>query len=149
MVVLIVWKLELLKIFLKLTSKREFVATLLEYNYFDYFFQVLFVNVTVWVLLWLLTLFSALDISVNTTHPEILRLSKLHCESKINWRGHEIFLEKVTGPWNIQLYDLLGYKMFFEKSLKPSAPLPPPTEAYLEIMDWRGGQVQIGTFFVS
>ena len=45
--------------------------------------------------------FSAFNISVNTTHPEILRYSRLICETKINWRGHEIFFK-----------ELLGYEMF-------------------------------------
>ena len=56
----------------KLNSRREVVTALLEYNWFNYLFQVLFVNVTVWILLKILTLFRALNISVNTTHPEIL-----------------------------------------------------------------------------
>ena len=74
---------------------------MLEYSRFNYCFQVLFVNVTVWILLWILTLLSALNISVNITHPEILRQSRLKWETEINWRGHEISFEKVTGPWNI------------------------------------------------
>ena len=74
---------------------------MLEYSRFNYCFQVLFMNVTVWILLWILTLLSALNISVNITHPEILRQSRVKWETEINWRGHEIFFEKVTGPWNI------------------------------------------------
>ena len=37
------------------------------------------------------------------------------------------FLKKITGPWNIQVYGLLGYKNLFKKFVKPSAlaPLPP------------------------
>ena len=72
MVVLIIWKLEWLKALLKLTSKKHVNTALLEYSCFDYFLQVLFVNVTVWILFWILTLFSALNISVNTTYIEIL-----------------------------------------------------------------------------
>ena len=51
----------------ELTSNREIVTALLEYICFDYCFPVLFVNVTGWIL----TLLSALNISVNITHPEI------------------------------------------------------------------------------
>ena len=36
-----------MKIIFKLTFKREVVTSLIEENYFDYFFQVLFVNTTV------------------------------------------------------------------------------------------------------
>ena len=96
----------------KLTSKREIVTTLLENNCFDYFFQVLFVNVTVWILFWLLTLFSTLDFSVNTTHPKILRQSRLKMKLKF-------FFEKITGPWIIQLYDPMGYKIFLENFQNP------------------------------
>ena len=58
---MIIWKLEWLKVLFKITTKREVDTALLDYNFFDYFFQVLFVNVTVSILLsiLLLTLFSA------------------------------------------------------------------------------------------
>ena len=79
----IIWKLKWLKILFKLTSKREVVTALLEYNCLDYFFQVLFVNVTVWVLLWILTLFSALNISVNTTHIEYYDSQGLNARLKL------------------------------------------------------------------
>ena len=36
-----------------------------------------------------------------------------------------MFSEKITGPWNIYTYGLLGYENFFEKFVKPSG--PPPT----------------------
>ena len=36
-----------MKILFKLTFKREVVTSLLEYSYFDYLFQALFVNITV------------------------------------------------------------------------------------------------------
>ena len=42
---------------------------------------------------------------------------------KLMGEGHEIFSEKITGPWNIQVYGLLGHEKFFEKFLKPSGPL--------------------------
>ena len=89
----IIWKLEWLKIF-KLTSKMEVVTALLQCNCFDYFFQVLFINVTVWILLKILTHFSVLNIYLNTTHPETLRYSRLKREAKINWKSHEIFFWK-------------------------------------------------------
>ena len=96
-----IWKLEWMKILLKLTFNREIVTALLEYKCFDYYFQVLFVNVTVWILLWILTLLSAFNISANIIHLEILRKSRLKRETEINWRRRKIFLEKVTGPRNI------------------------------------------------
>ena len=34
---------------------------------------------------------------MNITHPTILRQSRLKRETEINWKGYEIFLEKVTG----------------------------------------------------
>ena len=61
-----------MKIILKLTFNREIIPALLEHNCFDYYFQVLFVNVTVWIFMWILTFFSAFNISLNITHPEIL-----------------------------------------------------------------------------
>ena len=50
------------------------------------------------LLLKILTLFSALNISVNTTHPEIPRQARLKCDTIISRTGHEISFEKVTGP---------------------------------------------------
>ena len=60
----------------KLACNIEIVTALSEYNCFDYCFPILFVNVTGWillyhVLLWILTRLSALNISVDITHPEI------------------------------------------------------------------------------
>ena len=103
-----------MKTLFKLTFNRETVTTLLEYNCIDYCFQLLFVSVTVWILLWILTLLNALNNSVNITHPEILRKSKLKWETEINWRGHEIFLEKVTRPWNIYSMVLWPPKYFLK-----------------------------------
>ena len=94
MAVFIIWKLEWMETLFKLTFKREVVTALLEYNCFDYFFQVSFVNTTASILLWILTLFRALNISVNTTHPEILQQSRLKWETKFNWRGHQTFFRK-------------------------------------------------------
>ena len=99
-VMFIIWKLEWMKFLFKLIFNREIVTLLLEYNYFDYYFQVLFVNVTGWILLWILKLLSALNIPLNINHPEILRQLRFKWETEINWRGHKIFLEKVTGSWN-------------------------------------------------
>ena len=36
---------------------------------------------------------------------------------------HEIFSENITGPWNIEVYGLLTYEIFFEKLVKPSGAL--------------------------
>ena len=76
-----------------------------------------------WILLWILTLLSALNIYANIAHPEIVRQSRLKWETEIYWRCHEILFEKVTGPQNIQLYGPLGYKKLFQKFVKPSRPL--------------------------
>ena len=125
MVVFIIWKLEWMKIPFKLTFKREVVKALLEYNYFDYFFQVLFVNILVCILFWVLTLFSALNISVNTTHPEILRQSRLRWETKFNWRGHEMFFWK--SHWAMKYLALWSpglLNIFWEIWEKPSSLLP-------------------------
>ena len=94
MAVFFIWKLEWMKILFKLTFKREVVNSPSEYDSFDYFFQVLLMNIAVWILLWILTHFSALDISVNTTHLEILQQSRLKWETRFNWRGHEFFFQK-------------------------------------------------------
>ena len=80
-----------------------------------------------WILLWMSTLLIALNNSVNITCPEILRWPSLKWETEINWSGHEIFLEKVTGTWNFYLFGPLGYKIFFGKTLR----LPSPPPAYL------------------
>ena len=125
MVVFIIWKLEWMKIPFKLTFKREVVTALLEYNYIDYFFQVLFVNIPVCILFWILTLFSALNISVNTTHPEILRQSRLRWETKFNWWGHEMFFQKChwvmkyLALWSPELQNI-----FWKIWEKPSSLLP-------------------------
>ena len=34
-------------------------------------------------------------------YPEILLQESLKWETKIDGRGHEIFSENITGPWNI------------------------------------------------
>ena len=125
MVVFIIWKLEWMKVPFKLTFKREVVKALLEYNYFDYFFQVLFVNILVCILFWVLTLFSALNISVNTTHPEILRQPRLRWETKFNWRGHEMFFWK--SHWAMKYLALWSpglQNIFWEIWEKPSSLLP-------------------------
>ena len=48
-----------MEIILKLTFNWEIVTALLEYSCFDYCFQILFVNFTVWMLFWILKLLSA------------------------------------------------------------------------------------------
>ena len=122
MLLFITWKLEWTKILFKLTSKREVVICTVKYNCFDSFFQILFVNITVWILLWILMLLSALNISVNITHLEILRQSRLKWEIEINWRGHKIFLEKVTWPWIFSSIVLWALKYFLKNFEKPSSP---------------------------
>ena len=43
-----------------------------------------------------------------------------------------MFSEKVTEPWNIEAYGLLGSKKYFEKFVKPFAhPTPFPPATYL------------------
>ena len=55
----IIWKLEWMNL-------QERSCYLTEYSCFDYFLQVLFGNITVWILLRILTFSSVLSISVNT-----------------------------------------------------------------------------------
>ena len=80
---------------------REVATVQVEYNCFDYCLQVLFVNVTVGILLWISMLLSALNISIKTARSEIVQKPRLKWETKTNWRGHEFFFEKITGPLNI------------------------------------------------
>ena len=89
-----------MKILFKLTSKREVVISLLKYNCFDYLFQVLFVNDTVWILLWILTLFSALKISILPA-LKYCDSQGLNARLKLIGEVKKCFFEKVTGPWNI------------------------------------------------
>ena len=53
-------------------------------------------------------------------YAEILLQVSLKWETKIDGRGHEIFSEKIIGPWNILAYGLLSYEIFFEKFVKTS-----------------------------
>ena len=46
-------------------------------------------------------LLSALNISMKIARSEIEQKPRLKLETKTNWRGHEIFFEKITGPLNI------------------------------------------------
>ena len=81
----------------KLAFDREIVAALLEYNCFDYWFSVLFVNVKVWILLWILTLFSALNISVNITHAETYDSQGLNEKLKLIGAAMKFFSKKLLG----------------------------------------------------
>ena len=118
----IIWKLEWLKILFELTSKKEIITALLEYNCFDYFFQSLFVNVTVSVLLWILTFF------VLWIFLWILPTLKYYDSQGLNVRlkliggAMKYFFEKVTGPWNISSKSLWATKFFLKKIVKPSRP---------------------------
>ena len=106
MAVFITWKLEQMKNLFKLTFKREVVTLMLEYSCFDYFFEVLFSNITVNInnfKIFLLLIFWWM-LSWNNTTVKV----------------YEIFSEKLTGPWNIYLYGPLDYKTSF---VKPSGPL--------------------------
>ena len=121
MVVFIIWKLEWLKVIFKLTSKREVVTALLEYNCFDYLFQVLFVNVTVWISLWILTLFSALNISVNTTHPEIVDSQSLNVKIKLIGRAMKLFWKSHWSMKYLPLWSPALQNIFWKicKTLRP------------------------------
>ena len=79
----------------KLTFNREIAIQLLEYNCFDYWFQVLFVNVAVWILLWILTLLSTLSISVNITYPEYYDGQGLNEKLKLNGGPMKFFSKKL------------------------------------------------------
>ena len=60
------------------------------------------------------------NLNITEPYPEIQLKVSLKEETKIDGRGHEIFSEKITGPWNIWVYGLLNYKIFFERFVKPS-----------------------------
>ena len=66
------------------------------------------------------------NLNITEYYPEILLQVGPKQETKTDERGHEIFSEKITGPWNIYVYGLLGYKIFFQKFVK-HPPAPPPT----------------------
>ena len=62
-------------------------------NLFEYYFLNIIVNVN---------FFSDLKFEYYCEYyPEILLQVSLQQETKIDGRGHEIFCEKTTGPWNI------------------------------------------------
>ena len=67
-------------------------------------------SITFWLILWILTLFSALNISVNTAHPDILRQLRLKWEIKFNWGRGEVG----EGAWKGGHENM---KFFFSKSL--------------------------------
>ena len=75
-------------------------------------------------LLWVLTLLRALSISVNTTHPKILRQSRLKWETKINWRDHKFFSKNWVMKY-LALWSSLLQNVFW-KIWKTLRPLPPP-----------------------
>ena len=61
----------------KLTFKREVVTLMLEYSCFDYFFEVLFSNNTVSILLWILTISKYFCFEYfGECYPKIIRQSK-------------------------------------------------------------------------
>ena len=98
----ILWKLEWMKILFKLTFNGEIATALLEYNCFDYYFQVLLVNVSVWIFMWILTLLSTLNNFVKLPTLKYYDSQGLNeWETEINRRDHENFLRKGTEPWNI------------------------------------------------
>ena len=126
MVVFIIWKLKWMKILFKITFKTEVVTALLEYVLifsFKFYLWILQL-ILLLILLWILTLFNTLNISVNATHPGILRQSRLKWETKFNWRGHEFFSWK--SYWAIRYLALWspGLQNIFLKFAKPSTARP-------------------------
>ena len=62
----------------------------------DYFLNIIvnmIVNYGTSLLIW--------DLNITEHYPEILLQVSLKQETKIDERGHGIFSEKITGPWNI------------------------------------------------
>ena len=124
MVVFIIWKLEWMKILFILIFNKEIATPLLEYNYFDYCFQVLFVNVAVWILLWILMLPGPLNISLNIiTILKYYGSQGLNEELKLTGGDTNFFLKKLLGHEIISPIILWTTKIFFENFEKPSAPL--------------------------
>ena len=81
----------------KITFIREIITALLENNCFDYCFQVLFVNVTGWILLWILKLLSDLNISVNIIHPEIYDSQGLNEKLNLIGGAMKFFSKRLLG----------------------------------------------------
>ena len=54
-----------------------------------------------WILLWMSASLVIWNLYIAEHYPEILLQVSLKQESKSDGRGHEIFSEKITGPWNI------------------------------------------------
>ena len=126
MLAFIIWKLEWMKILFELTLNIESIIALLEYNCFDYCFQVLFMNVTfeyycecqrfllLWIILWILPVLKYYDGQVLNEKLKLIGTVMKFFSKKL--LGHETF---TSGP--------LGYKIFFGKTLR----LPSPPPAYL------------------
>ena len=95
-------------------------------NLFEYYFLSIIVNVN---------FISDLKFKYYCElYPEILLQVSLKEETNFDGRGNEIFSEKITGSWNIKVYVLLGYELFFWKICKTLAPPPPST--YLMYPSW-------------
>ena len=130
----ITWKLKWMKILFKLTFKREVFTTHLEYNCFDYFFQILFVNITVWILLWMLTVTLALLWIFLWISPTLKCYDSQDLKEKLKLMGrvmkffskkllgHEIFSSMV--PW-------ATLQNIFLKICKTLHPHHPPPSTYL------------------
>ena len=103
MIVFIIWKLEWLKILFKLTSKREVATALLECKCFDYYFQVLFVNITVWILFE----YSVLPALISPTCIDLMLTNKL--------RSFQIKCVIETGLSDFRKMTISVLKMRFRK----------------------------------
>ena len=99
----IIWKLEWLKILFKLTSKRKVASALLECKCFDYYFQVLFVNITVWILFE----YSVLPALISPTCIDLMLTNKL--------RSFQIKCVIETGLSDFRKMTISVLKMRFRK----------------------------------
>ena len=104
----------------------------------------IYLNIIFWILLWMLTslVIWNLNITLSTNLKYCYKLA-LNKKLKLitDGRGHKIFSEKATWPWNIWVYGLLGYDIFFEKFVKPygppSSPPPHPVPTYFRMLPKR------------
>ena len=122
MLAFIIWKLEWMKILFELTLNIEIIIALLEYNCFDYCFQVLFMNVTfeyycechcfllLWIILWILPVLKYYDGQVLNEKLKLIGAVMKFFSKKL--LGHETFTSLV----------LWATKYFL---VKPFGSLPP------------------------
>ena len=113
-----------MKILFELAFKRKIVTSLLKYNCLDYFFQVLFVNIFMWILLLIWTL-SLLWIFLSISATLKYYNTRVKWEAKINGIDHESFFEKLLDHEIFSSMVPWATKYFLKKLKNPPAPTPP------------------------